>query len=52
MSLFAFSQLLTLSNSEFIKYSKLDIVSALMQMYVSSANKRGLVRILFSKSFI
>ena len=52
ISLLAFSQLLTLSNSEFIKYSKLVIVCAFTQMHVSSANKQELVRILFSKSFI
>ena len=43
ISLLAFSQLLTLCNFEYIKYSKLVIASAFTQMQVSSANKRGLV---------
>ena len=37
ISLLAFNQLLMLCNSEFNKYSKLEIVSAFTQMHVSSA---------------
>ena len=44
LSFLAFSQLLALSNCEFIKYSNLVIVSACTQMHVSSANKRALVK--------
>ena len=51
ISLMAFSQLLTLNNFEFIKYIKLVIVSAFTQMNVSSPNKRGLVKMLFSYPF-
>ena len=51
ISLLAFSQLCTLSNSEFIKYSEFAVVLAFMQMHVSSANKRELVKMLFSKLF-
>ena len=39
ISWLAFSLLLTLSNSEFSKFSKFLVVSGLTQMHASSANK-------------